>query len=171
MSRHMIAYDLPAGRFHVRAAAIIVREAHVLVGRTTTEAIWYLPGGRVEWGESTRETAERELVEELGVVGQIGELVLVMENFFNYGGKRFHELAHYYRASLPDTFPFSPDGVVCHRGQDGDAELEFRWLPVARETLRDNAFRPVALGDSLASIGSEFQHKVFVEPSWTHCDD
>ena len=167
MSRHMIAYDMPAGRFNLRAAAVVLREAHVLVGRTTTESIWYLPGGRVEWGESTRETAARELVEELGVAGRVGELAVVMENFFSYDGRRFHELAYYYPATLPGDFPFRSDGEVCHRGRDGDAELEFRWLSVAPEVLRANSFRPVALGDELITFGDQFLHRVFMEPSWT----
>ena len=166
MNRHMIAYDLPAGRFNLRAAVVVLREAHVLVGRTTSEAIWYLPGGRVEWGESTRDAAERELFEELGVPGQVGDLATVMENFFSYEGKRFHELAYYYRATLPESFPFRRDGEVCHRGRDGDAELEFRWLPVDPAVLRAYAFRPVALGDELAVLGEAFHHRVFKEQSW-----
>ena len=170
MSRDMIAYDMPAGRFNLRAAAVVLREAHVLVGRTTTESIWYLPGGRVEWGESTRDAAERELFEELGVAGQVGNLATVMENFFSYGGKRFHEIAYYYLAKLPESFPFRRDGEVCHRGQDGDAELEFRWLPVDPAVLRANAFRPVALGDELAMLGEAFQHRVFKEQSWATVD-
>ena len=170
MSRQMIAYDMPDGRFNLRAAVVVMREEHVLVGHTTSEAIWYLPGGRVEWGESTRDTAERELFEELGVAGEIGDLVTVMENFFSYEGKRFHELAYYYRATLPESFPFQRDGEVCHRGQDGDAELEFRWLPVKPAVLRANAFRPMALGDELAALGKAFQHRVFKEQSWTLLD-
>jgi ADP-ribose pyrophosphatase YjhB (NUDIX family) len=166
MTRHMLAYDLAPGRFTCRAAAVVERDRHVLVGRTTSESIWYLPGGRVEWGETTREAAERELIEELGVPGQLGELAMVLENFFVHGGQRFHELAYYYPATLPDGFPFRSDGQVCHRGRDGDVELEFRWVPVDAESLRACAFRPLMLCGELASFGTAFRHVVIHDSSW-----
>jgi ADP-ribose pyrophosphatase YjhB (NUDIX family) len=162
----MLAYDLAPGRFNFRAAAIIRREGYVLVTRTTAEGIWYLPGGRVEWGESTREAVERELVEELGVAGQVGELVLVFENFFIHENKRYHELAHYYAATLPPGFSFRSDGEVCHRGRDGTTELEFKWLPVDAASLRAAQFRPIVLGDELAALGGAFRHNVFMEAGW-----
>lgn len=164
--RHMIAYDLPPGRFNFRAAAVVMREGRVLVGRTTTEAIWYLPGGRVEWGETTHQAVERELVEELGVAGEVGALALMIENFFIFEGRRFHELAYYYRAELPEDFPYRSDDEVCHRGRDGGNDLEFRWLKVDAETLRVHQFRPIALGDRLADIANGFQHMVVMEENW-----
>jgi len=166
MSRHMIAYDLAPGRFNFRAAAVVLREGHVLVGRAMRETIWYLPGGRVEWGETTRETVERELIEELGVVGRVGELALVIENFFTHEEQRCHELAYYYPALLPEAFPFRSDGEVCHRGRDGYVELEFKWLPLDAASLRASQFRPIALGDELAGFGDAFRHLVFMEPTW-----
>lgn len=164
-ARHMIAYDLAPGRFNFRAAAIILRDGHILTTRTTTEKVWYLPGGRVEWGESTRTTVEREVAEELGVTGQVGELALVLENFFTHEGKRFHELAYYYPVTLPKGFPFRTDGQVCHRSQDGAVELEFKWLRTDAESLHANSFKPEALCGELAGLPTAVRHLIWQDDS------
>jgi len=163
MSRHMIAYDLEPGRFNFRAGALILRDGHVLAGRTSTETIWYPPGGRVEWGESTRAAVEREVVEELGVAGDVGELAIVLESFFTYRDKRFHELAYYYPVTLPGDFPFRDDGELCHRGRDGEADLEFKWLRANAESLRAGAFYPVALHNELSAVPGGVKHLIWVD--------
>ncbi|MDB5539823.1 MAG: mutT [Devosia sp.] len=161
--RQMISYDTPAGRFNFRAAAIILREGHVLVTRGVRETVWYLPGGRVEWGESTREAVEREIVEELGTQGEIGDLAIVLENFFALDGQRWHELAYYFSASLPESFPFRVDGEVCHRSLDGVGEIEFKWVRAEAEMLRASNFRPDALCDLISATSSPVRHLVWSE--------
>ena len=161
-ARHMIAYDLAPGRFSFRAGAIILRDGHVLATRTTTETIWYPPGGRVEWGESTRVAVQREIVEELGMAGEVGELTIMLESFFTYRDKRFHELAYYYPVTLPDDFPFRTDGEVCHRGRDGEVDLEFKWLRTDAESLRANDFKPEALYGVLYDLPVVPRHVIWV---------
>jgi ADP-ribose pyrophosphatase YjhB (NUDIX family) len=131
----MISYDLPPGRFNLRAAAIAIRDGHVLIHRATFQDYWSLPGGRVEWGESSEQTVARELEEELGVRGEVAHLLFVRESVFSDQGKRYHELGYYFRVSLPDSFPFRTDGEICHRCRDGRADLEFKWVPGAGEAL------------------------------------
>lgn len=160
-SRHMISHDVPGGRFNFRAAGIVMRDRHVLVTHSVTEQHWYLPGGRVEWGESTRDAVAREIVEELGVAGEVGELAIVLENFFSYGGHRWHELAHYYPVILPSSFPFRDDGEVCHRSRDGDADIEFKWVSV--DALADHGFQPSGLRHELRSWDGALRHLVWIE--------
>jgi ADP-ribose pyrophosphatase YjhB (NUDIX family) len=159
----MISHDTTLGRFNLRAAGIAMKDGHVLVTRETTDAVWYLPGGRVEWGESTQAAVAREIEEELGVTCQIGELAIVLENFFSHAGKRWHELAYYFPVTLPDDFPFRVDGEVCHRSRDGSVELEFKWITTQAEVLREQNFRPEALVPELSATHNGVRHVVWIE--------
>jgi len=159
--RHMISHDVPSGRFNLRAAAIVLRDGYVLVTRTTLDTVWYLPGGRVEWGESTREAVAREIVEELGVEAKVGELAIILENFFQHEGRGWHEMACYFPATVPDDFPFRRDGEVCYRSRDGEVDLEFRWIRTDAETLRVNRFMPPALHQELAALPTTVRHIVW----------
>src|SRR6218665_1129428 len=99
-------------RFNYRVAGLGFREGHVLVHRAVHEPFWTFPGGRAEVGETSEETLKREMVEELGVIADIGPLLWVAENFFHYEGKDWHELGFYYRMELPESFPFHPSDIV-----------------------------------------------------------
>jgi 8-oxo-dGTP diphosphatase len=43
---------------------------------------WTMPGGRMEWGETIRETAHRELLEETGLTAALGEVAGVYSRWF-----------------------------------------------------------------------------------------
>lgn len=163
IGRHMISYDLPPGRFNLRAAAIAIRDGHVLIHRATFQDFWSLPGGRVEWGESCEQAVTREMEEELGVPGEVAHLLFVRESFFSDQRKRFHELGYYFRVSLPDSFPFRTDGEICHRCRDGKADLEFKWVSIAGEALAEHAFVPAELRERFSRLGNEIEHFVFFE--------
>ncbi len=49
----------------VGAVVLVVKDGHILLEqRNETQARFGLPGGLMEWAESTDETARRELLEE-----------------------------------------------------------------------------------------------------------
>lgn len=61
----------------VRSAAVIVRDQSLLVIDRVKDGRYYcvLPGGGVEEGESLRGACERELLEETGLRGRVGDLL------------------------------------------------------------------------------------------------
>jgi 8-oxo-dGTP diphosphatase len=52
---------------HHKIAGLIIKDKKILVTRKYNEPHFIIPGGRVEEGESARETLSRELKEELSV--------------------------------------------------------------------------------------------------------
>lgn len=134
----MISHDIPGGRFNLRAAAIIIRDGTVLVHRAETDDFWAMPGGRVECFEPTPETLRREMMEELGCEVRVERLLWIVENFFDYEEKNFHEIAFYHLVTLVEPVPErllqkSFDGWE----KEGSLRLLFEWmslesLPAAR---------------------------------------
>lgn len=58
--------------------AVAVREGAILLIRRGTppgEGLWSVPGGRVQRGEALVDAVRRELWEETGLAGEVGELV------------------------------------------------------------------------------------------------
>lgn len=104
-------------------------------GKPPREGSWSLPGGRQKLGETVREAALRELVQETGVAAEIGPLLDVVDSVTRDadGGIQYHytliDYVAFWRSGEPraggdaaDARWFSPAGL---------AELEL-W----RETRR-----------------------------------
>jgi 8-oxo-dGTP pyrophosphatase MutT (NUDIX family) len=134
LDRQMIRIEAGSGLFNLRIAGLAFRDGHVLVHRATHETFWTFPGGRAEIGETSAETLAREMAEELRVTARIGRLLWLVENFFRYDGRDYHELGFYYHMELPQDFPFIA-GEIVHRIADGANQLEFKWVPAAPDAL------------------------------------
>jgi|GEM_PF-488590 len=153
--RGMIVLDNGRSRFQFRAAALIWAQEHILIHRSVADPFWALPGGRVEFHEASAETLSREVEEELGSASTVGPMRLLIENFFELGGREAHELGFYYDVQLHSPPPFVQDAIV-HRSRDGDTELEFRWaLP---EQLSSFDLKPTALIPLVTNLPSTFAH-------------
>lgn len=147
-------------RFNYRIAGLGFRDRHVLVHRATHEPFWTFPGGRAEIGETSAETLQREMVEELGVAVEVGRLLWVVENFFDFEKRHWHELGFYYLMTVPETFPFAPEGIV-HRVQDGDNDLEFKWVPATRVALEALDIPPYFIAAEIENLPQETRHLVW----------
>jgi 8-oxo-dGTP pyrophosphatase MutT (NUDIX family) len=161
--RTMLNFDIGNERFSVRAAAIIIRDGHVLIHRGVHESFWTLPGGRVELRETSARTVEREIEEEMATTAIVGPLRFLVENFFDLGGRRFHEFGFYYSAELTGPFPFSDGGEVCFHSRDGGSDLEFAWVAARESVLAERNFKPALLRGLLAVADGGMKHLVAVE--------
>ena len=116
------------------AGVIIVESGKVLLTKRKDLEVWYLPGGRVDEGESLAETAVREAHEETGLEVVIDGLVDVYHNPPSEGGASIFIL---YRAHAV--------GGTLQAGDDADGVGFF-----ARDQLPELAF--ISTRDSIQRL-------------------
>jgi ADP-ribose pyrophosphatase YjhB (NUDIX family) len=162
MMRKMVRIDADPNLFNYRIAGLALRDGHLLVHRATHEPFWTLPGGRAEIGEDSRETLRREMVEELEQEAEICNLLWVVENFFFFDNRRYHELGFYYRMAVPESFPFA-SGEIVHRIADGGSDLEFKWVPANEESLAALPLQPNFIPGRIANLPIVTEHLVWHE--------
>lgn len=159
----MISFDFePGGRFSYRIAAVCIHDDHVLLHRAEYENHWSLPGGRAELLETSAATIQREMQEELGVVVEVQRLLWVVENFFTFDARRFHELGLYYLVALPADSPYLTKTTL-HAGVEADlARLIFKWFALA--DLSDVKLVPSFLRSGLGRLPTTVEHIVHADP-------
>lgn len=160
--RTMITIKAKPQRFNYRIAGLGFRDGHVLVHRATHESFWTFPGGRAEIGETSAETLQREMVEELGVEVAVGPLLWVVENFFHYEKRDWHELGFYYRMEIPADFPFHPTDIV-HRLTDGGNDLEFKWVEATTTSLKALDIPPYFIAEQIETLPETTRHLVWFD--------
>ena len=94
----MISFNVENNKFNFRVAGIFLDSTgkRFLTNTRNTIDYYVLPGGRVEMGEDSKASLEREIEEELGCDVEIYDLKCITENFFEYDGKNYHELQYLY---------------------------------------------------------------------------
>jgi 8-oxo-dGTP pyrophosphatase MutT (NUDIX family) len=158
--RTMIRIESGGQRFNYRVAGLAFRDGHVLVHRGVQDSFWTFPGGRAEIGETSAETLQREMREELGVLVGIERILWIVENFYHYKGRNCHELGIYYLMTVPLSFPFRPNDIV-HRVEDGGSLLEFKWVPATRASLSALDVPPYFIADEIETLPAVPCHLVW----------
>ncbi|OZG71846.1 NTP pyrophosphohydrolase [Hahella sp. CCB-MM4] len=155
----MIRFDKGNNRFNFRSAAVVCHSDHVLLHRAVSDDFWALPGGRVEFFETSEDTIVRELREELGVESSIDRHLWYVENFFNYKGTKFHEVANYFLASFKCEPQVSTE--VDFAGIEKDVDLIFRWVPIAK--LGEYVLKPEFLIAGIQNLPTSVEYIKFNE--------
>ena len=96
----------------------------VLLCRPKAGDYTYLPGGHVEFGETSREALVREMKEETGLAATAGELLGVVESQFMQHGKRHCEISLVYRMTI-DPAPDAEKPVKAREDW-----IAFEWRPL-----------------------------------------
>ena len=162
MTRHMISFPIEGARFNYRVAAVIIVDGHVLICDEDDDDYSMLPGGRVELGESSILSLQREIAEEIGLAGQIGSLILTSESFYRREGEHFHELGYFYRVELPaDARPNGQSPwLVTH---DEGHEHRFHWIALDSDGVKTFNLKPEWLPEVLRRLPDQLTHIIFDE--------
>lgn len=149
--RELIKVDIYFRRdhkvFNFRVAAIIKKDNKVLISKFND--YYTLPGGRVQFGETTETALRRELFEELNIQIKIERLISINENFFNYGNDLYHEVLFTYLCEVSEEIDLSE---ISHEHES----YHFMHL---HDLLKTN-LKPEFLLDDLKQLPLHIHHNV-----------
>ena len=134
-----IKFTVGQQRFNHRAAAVIIKDGHLLIHRNVRDDFWALPGGRIQLMENGETAIVREIKEELGLKAEVTRFLSVHENFFTYDDVSFHEVGFYYEVSIVDDMTVTTEEFF---GAEGE-EWIYRFVPL--EMLSNVTLYPVQL--------------------------
>ncbi len=152
----MITFDEGHFRFNYRVAGIALDSERVLIHKGDDENFWSLPGGRGEFQEPARDTLVREMQEEIGVDVEVVRLLWLVEDFFRYDDKDYHEMGLYFLMKFPEDSPVRRQTEFT--GYDAGKALTFRWHPL--DDLADLIILPSFLKTALKHLPETIEHIV-----------
>ena len=153
----MIRYENGNNLFNYRVVGVAVNNDQVLLHQAEGDDFWVLPGGRAEFGEPSEQTLIREMREELDVEVEIGRLLWVVENFFKYANKRYHEIALYFLMEFPPSCKYLLEPGP-FESEDAGTPLTFRWFSRRPEVLAALPLFPSFLCTELRELPECAQH-------------
>ena len=145
----MITFGQGRLQFNYRAVGVALNNNQVLLHKSEKDHFWSLPGGRVEFLETASDTLKREMQEELNIEVKVERLLWVVENFFEYDYKSYHELALYFLMFLPSGSNLYSQ-TEQFEGKDEGRKLIFQWHKL--DALEHIELYPRFLHESLISI-------------------
>jgi 8-oxo-dGTP pyrophosphatase MutT (NUDIX family) len=164
MSRQMISFPFEGQRFNYRVAGVFVADGHVLVCDEDDDGYSMLPGGRIEMGEPSRLSLEREIVEEIGLPAEVGELILTSESFYRREHEDFHELGLFYLCRFDAGA--RPNGQSPWRvTNEAECEHRFHWVALDGDGLETLNLQPIWLREVLRHLPDHLTHVVYDERS------
>jgi ADP-ribose pyrophosphatase YjhB (NUDIX family) len=159
LERTMITFNRGDQCFNFRVAGIAIDNDHVLLHRAAGDAFWTFPGGRAEIGETTSQTLVREIKEELNEDVEVVRLLWVVENFFEYAQRNYHEIAFYFLMKLSERSPYLAKEKSFSSVEENTA-LEFKWFPIDADILTGLPLLPAFLQQSLNNLPNSVEQVV-----------
>ncbi|MCL2169159.1 MAG: NUDIX domain-containing protein [Defluviitaleaceae bacterium] len=107
-----------------RASAFIIKDNKLLFAKNK-DSPYYLVGGGIERGETSKEALQREIFEETGLSLEVDKLAIIQERFGIIDNQKFHEIRFFY--SVKNDAPINiAEGTFTDQGTDET----LHWLPI-----------------------------------------
>ena len=149
-----ITYVSNRKKFNYRVCAIIISNNKILAMHDERSPYFYLPGGRVQMGETAEHAVVREVEEELNITPKIIRPLWLNQSFFTEDVDKlnYHEICIYYLMDISETGLLEKgERFTLHEGHHIH---EFEWL--AFERLQDEYFYPIFLKTNIYNLPKQF---------------
>ncbi|MBR6022198.1 MAG: NUDIX domain-containing protein, partial [Kiritimatiellae bacterium] len=132
---------MEAKSIEVIARGALVKGGRLLTCRSVRRGTRYLPGGHVEWGETSVEALRREWMEELGVECEVGPFLGVEEQTYELDGEPVAEIS--------TVFAVECDALKGEGAGEASPEshIRFEWVPL--EALEESGMMPEGIRRAL----------------------
>lgn len=149
-----ISFIMEHEKFNFRVCAIIIDEDKILAMHDQRSPYFYLPGGRVQLGETAEHAVVREVEEELHITPKIIRPLWLNQAFFkeDVDNLTYHELCIYFLMDISDTKLYSKGEKFSL--QEGEKQHDFEWLKFKR--LRQEYFYPIFLKEAIFELPQVF---------------
>lgn len=140
MERKDLSLMINDVKLNIRVGAILEYNEKILVEKNKTVDFGVITGGRIRTLESGKEALIREIKEELAIdlSNESFELLSLIENFFVFNDKTYHELYFVYKAKLSSNYGIE-DGF---ENADND-DSRFYWY--SKEEFKKQNILPAIL--------------------------
>lgn len=156
-----VSFKLGSKKFNYRVCAMMISDSKILAMHDERSPYYYLPGGRVQIGETVEDAVIREVEEELSITPKIVCPLWLNQAFFteDVDNLHYHELCIYFLMDIADT-------NLLERGQEftvreGHHTHIFEWLEFNR--LKDEYFYPLFLKKDIFNLPNVFTIRTEIE--------
>lgn len=142
-----ITFKTEQGRFNYRVCGMIIHDNKILAMHDERSPYYYLPGGRVQLGETVEDAVLREIREELEIGAAIVRPLWFNQGFFTeeVSGEQFHEICIYFLMDISHTDLLSKGKQFVLN--ENNHRHTFEWLEFDR--LKDEYFYPIFLKEKI----------------------
>lgn len=145
--------------FNYRTCAVIIDDKRILLHKMKDDDFWTLVGGRVQMLESSECAIKREIKEELGEKVEINRLLWIVENFFKFKDRDYHEIAAIYYINLKKE-SWIINQNASFNGLEGES-LIYKWFHF--DELNDLNIKPSFLKEKLICLPNKPSHIIHKE--------
>lgn len=134
--------------FRYRAGGFLIHDNKILFVKSRIGSYYYMIGGGVHLGETSKQCIEREIYEESGIRAKADYLAVVCENFFKgkggiIDGLDCHTLEFYYRMTMLD-------GKFNKWKFNTDDNEELVWLSI--EEIEHSEIKPTFIKERIKEV-------------------